>query len=137
MQAKELAYALAKETGMAVDLKSLSAHAKVKKNLLKGDFDVFGDGRVVILSMPGHTPGHQSLLVKLKDEGNIIISGDLFHQRASFENKRVPRFNVDRADTLASFDRLDKLMKNYDARFFIQHDAGDFAKLPKFPAYWK
>jgi glyoxylase-like metal-dependent hydrolase (beta-lactamase superfamily II) len=137
MQQKELDYALTKPSPRAVELDKFSEYKNVKKNLLHGDLDVFGDGRVRILSMPGHTPGHQSLLVRLKDEGNVIISGDLFHMRESFEHKRIPIFNTDRADTLASFNRLEGLMRTYKARFFIQHDKDDFAKLPKFPDFWK
>src|SRR5262249_2555448 len=46
---------------------------------LPGDRDVFGDGTVVVLNTPGHTPGHHSLLVKLKGMGNVLITGDLAH----------------------------------------------------------
>ncbi len=69
--------------------------------MLTGDHDVFGDGSVRILKTPGHTPGHQVLFVKLKKAGVVVLSGDLWHQRASVKPHRVPGFNASRADTLA------------------------------------
>lgn len=71
-----------------------------------GDKDVFGDGSVVMLNMPGHTPGHHSLLVKLKTMGNVMISGDLAHFRENYESNGVPPFNTSRAESLASLDRF-------------------------------
>lgn len=98
-----------------------------------GDKDVFGDGSVIMLNMPGHTPGHHSLLVKLKDMGNVLISGDLAHFQENYDNDRVPTFNTDRADTLASFDRFKRMAKNLNATVIIQHDARHINKLPAFP----
>src|SRR6184192_4667778 len=57
---------------------------------LAGDHDVFGDGSVTILSTPGHTPGHQSLLVRLPKTGYVVLSGDAVHFRDNWDNKRVP-----------------------------------------------
>lgn len=99
---------------------------------VKRDKDVFGDGSVTILGMPGHTEGHQALLVRL-DSGPVLISGDQYHFT---ENRRVggvPSFNVDRADTLASHDRFEKLAANLRAKVIIQHEPDDVAKLPAFP----
>ncbi|MBS2021092.1 MAG: N-acyl homoserine lactonase family protein [Deltaproteobacteria bacterium] len=115
---------------------TIAAYKAAKTNLLHGDFDVFGDGRVKILTTPGHTAGHQSLLLKLKS-GNVIFSGDLWHARESLVHKRVPIFNFDRAQTLASMDRVERLAQTFKAKIFIQHDEGDFARLPKFPAALK
>ncbi len=99
-----------------------------------GDKDVFGDGSVVMLYMPGHTPGHHSLLVKLKEMGNVLITGDLAHFRENYEGDGVPTFNFDRAQSLASLDRFKKLATNLKATVIIQHDQRDVDKLPAFPA---
>ena len=95
---------------------------------------MFGDGTVVMLDMPGHTPGHHSLLVKLKEKGNVLLTGDQAHFRENYESNGVPTFNFNRADTLASFDRFKQIAKNLNATVIIQHDPRDIDKLPAFPA---
>jgi glyoxylase-like metal-dependent hydrolase (beta-lactamase superfamily II) len=99
-----------------------------------GDKDIFGDGTVVMLNMPGHTPGHHSLLVRLKTMGNVLISGDLTHFRENYDGNGVPTFNTDRAASVASIDRFKKIATNTKATVIIQHDERDVAKLPAFPA---
>jgi glyoxylase-like metal-dependent hydrolase (beta-lactamase superfamily II) len=97
------------------------------------DKDVFGDGTVVILRTPGHTPGHQALLVRLKEKGPVLLSGDAAHFHENYENNGVPGFNYDRAETIASLERLKQIEKNLHATVIIQHDPRDIAKLPPFP----
>jgi glyoxylase-like metal-dependent hydrolase (beta-lactamase superfamily II) len=96
------------------------------------DHDVFGDGRVLMLKLPGHTPGHYALLVRLAS-GPVLLTGDLYHFTEQVANRGVPPFNHDRADTLASMDRFDRIAKNLGAKVIIQHEAADIAKLPPFP----
>ena len=98
------------------------------------DKDVFGDGSVIMLRTPGHTPGHSSLLVKLQQMGPVIITGDAVHFRENWDSVGVPWFNFDRAQTLASIDRMKKIAANAKATVIIQHDARDVDKLPAFPA---
>src|SRR5689334_3330115 len=98
------------------------------------DKDVFGDGTVVVLNTPGHTPGHHSLLVRLKEKGPVLITGDLAHFHENYNSNGVPTFNTDRAATLASLDRFKKIASNLKATVIIQHDARDVGKLPAFPA---
>ena len=97
-----------------------------------GDADLFRDGRVVMLAMPGHTPGHSALLVRLAS-GPVLLSGDQYHFTEAVKNRGVPAFNTDRADTLASHDRFDRIAANLGAKVVIQHEPGDIAKLPAFP----
>jgi glyoxylase-like metal-dependent hydrolase (beta-lactamase superfamily II) len=129
----ELAWGLAQQGPGTVDTKSWSSYSTVKQKLIDGDLDVFGDGSVRILKAPGHTPGHQVLLVRLRETGPVLLSGDLWHIRANHEHRRVPTFNVDRAQTLASFDRIDTIMKNTGARLVVQHDPEDVKLLPVVP----
>lgn len=96
------------------------------------DKDVFGDGRVVMLKLPGHTPGHYALLVRLAS-GPVLLSGDQYHFTEQVKNRGVPPFNHDRADTLASSDRFDRIAANLKAKVIIQHEPADIAKLPPFP----
>jgi N-acyl homoserine lactone hydrolase len=97
------------------------------------DKDVFGDSTVIVLRTPGHTPGHQSLLVKLPQTGNVVLSGDAVHFRENYDSDGVPAFNFDRAETVASVERLKKIAANLKATVIIQHDARDIDTLPAFP----
>lgn len=97
-----------------------------------GDHDMFGDGDVIALFLPGHTPGHYGLLVKLKS-GPVLLSGDTMHAREAYELKAVPSFNTDREQTLQSMERLEKIAKETKAKVVIQHDERDIALLPPFP----
>ena len=105
--------------------------------LLSGDHDVFGDGRVRILSAPGHTPGHQVLFLDLADTGPLVLSGDLYHFRLSREDRRVPTFNVDAEATLASMDRIESFVTEMGTTFWIEHDLALFEGLSKAPAYYE
>ena len=98
------------------------------------DKDVFGDGSVVMFRTPGHTPGHSSLLVRLKDKGPVILVGDAVHMHENYEHEGVPGFNYDRAQTIASIQRIKQMQKNLKATVIIQHDPRDLGKLPAFPA---
>ena len=107
---------------------------EAKAEPVEGDKDVFGDGSVVMLSTPGHTPGSYSLLVRLVEKGPVLLSGDTVHFEEQFANDGVPPFNTDRAETLASMDRLTGMAKTLGATLIVQHDAADIGKLPAFPA---
>ncbi len=98
-----------------------------------GDHDVFGDGSVVMLSTPGHTPGHHSLLVRLRGRAPVVLSGDLFHFTEQLSNGGVPSFNTNRADTLASAARVLAILDSLEAELIIQHEPADITRLPAFP----
>jgi glyoxylase-like metal-dependent hydrolase (beta-lactamase superfamily II) len=98
-----------------------------------GDKDIYGDGSVTMLSMPGHTPGSYALLVRLKEKGPVLLSGDVVHFEEQFKANGVPGFNTDRAESLASMDRMQRIAKTLKATLVVQHDANDIAKLPAFP----
>lgn len=106
---------------------------KAKLDLVTGDRDVFGDGSVVILSMPGHTKGETALLVKLAKAGPILLSGDVVHFEDNLATNGMPGFNDNRADTLASMDRLQKIVADLNATLVIQHDPAHVSRLPAFP----
>jgi len=104
---------------------------------LTGDRDVFGDGSVMILSTPGHTPGHQSLLVVLAKSGPVLLSGDAVHLRDNWENRRVPSMNTNREQTLASMQRIASVMETRKAQLWINHDKVQSAQLRYAPAYYE
>jgi len=106
--------------------------AGAKLTTTEGDLDIFGDGKVVAYFLPGHTPGHMALLVRLKS-GPVLLSGDVVHGHDTLELKAVPTFNTDRAQSIASMERFEKLAKETGAKVIIQHELQDIAKLPAFP----
>jgi N-acyl homoserine lactone hydrolase len=104
-----------------------------KVTLVSADQDAFGDGSVTALHLPGHTPDHLALLVRLAS-GPVLLSGDLYHAAEARQKRGVPPFNNNRPNTLASMDRFEKLAKETGAKVVIQHEPADIAKLPAFPA---
>jgi len=96
--------------------------------VLNGDHDVFGDGTVQILALPGHTPGHQGLYVSLSEEGPVVLAGDLYHFRLSREQRIVPSFNVDADETLRSMDRLEGFLVEMSATLWIEHDLARYTE---------
>ena len=107
-----------------------------ERKIINGDFDVFGDNRVVILSAPGHTPGHQVLFVDLAETGPLVLSGDLYHFAISRKDRRVPSFNVDADMTLASMEKIETFVVEKGAQFWIQHELALFEKLKKSPEFY-
>jgi N-acyl homoserine lactone hydrolase len=104
--------------------------------LLDGDTDVFGDGSVTLVSTPGHTPGSQSLLVHLKNSGFIVLSGDVVHLEENFEHDTVPSLNTDKAASVASMERIRRMIATYKAKFFINHDKAETDQLKLIPAFY-
>jgi glyoxylase-like metal-dependent hydrolase (beta-lactamase superfamily II) len=120
------------------DAQSFAAYDKMEnaeKVMFDAPHDVFGDGAVEIVPMPGHTPGHSVLKLELKNAGTILLTGDLYHLQESRDLKTVPRFNTNAADTRASFEAFEALAKATNARVVIQHVAADFDAMPQIPEY--
>lgn len=104
---------------------------------LQGDHDVFGDGRVVIKSTPGHTPGHQLLYLDLPESGRIVLSGDLYHFTSNREHRRVPSFNFNKQQTIQSMEQIENLVDSTGAQFWIQHDKEQNANIKHAPEYYR
>ena len=99
------------------------------------DFDVFGDGTVVIKSAPGHTPGHQVLFLKLAKTGPVLLAGDLYHYPEERTTGRVPTFEFNVDQSKASRQKMETFVKQTHAQLWIEHDIATHAKYPKAPAY--
>jgi glyoxylase-like metal-dependent hydrolase (beta-lactamase superfamily II) len=104
---------------------------------LDGDRDVFGDGTVTIVSTPGHTPGHASLLVSLPKTGWILLSGDAVHLQSNWDARRVPERNFDKKKTLESMQRMADMMVERHAQLWINHDKVQSDQLRHAPAFYQ
>jgi N-acyl homoserine lactone hydrolase len=117
---------------------SFSALKTAKTTILdKDDYDVFGDGTVVIKSAPGHTPGHQVLFLKLKKTGPVLVAGDLYHYPEERTMNRFPSFEFNKEQSAASRAAIDAFLKKTKAQMWIEHDAATNAKLKKAPEFYE
>ena len=103
---------------------------------LEGDLDVFGDGSVTLLATPGHTPGHQSLLLRLPQTGWVVLSGDLAHFRDNWENRRVASMNTSAEQTQASLQRVAQVLADKRAQLWINHDTPPSLSQKRSPAFY-
>ena len=103
---------------------------------LSGNHDVFGDGAVIIISTPGHSPGHQSLFVDLPKTGPVILSGDLYHFKENRDNYGIPVWNS-KKETIHSFALIDKVLESTKASLWIQHDKEQFDTLRHAPQFYQ
>lgn len=104
---------------------------------LEGDRDIFGDGSLVVLSTPGHTPGHQSLLVKLPKTGEVVLSGDAVHFKSNWENRGVPVNNFSKEQTLASMQKISDILAKDKAQLWINHDKAQRDSLKMSPEFYE
>jgi len=117
------------------------AHFSALKNsrttlITTADYDVFGDGNVIIKGAPGHSPGHQVLFVNLANSGPVVLSGDLYHYPEERTLKKVPTTEFDREQSAASRAAIEAFLTRAHAQLWIQHDFNGFSKLKKSPSYY-
>lgn len=114
------------------DLKSFD-ELKNQKIIPNIDYDVFGDGRVVIKYLPGHTAGHAGLFVDLADSGPIMLTGDTYHFQQNRKDGVVPQINYSIPKSVVSIKTFEDFVKEKGAKIYIQHDPADFDALIKAP----
>ena len=103
--------------------------------IIDGDYDVFGDGTVTIKAAPGHTPGHQVLVVRLPKTGPVMLSGDMVHLQYSWNNRIAPSFNFNLPQSLATIDAMKAYAEQTRTQLWIDHDLEQNAKIPKAPQF--
>lgn len=119
-----------------IKTETFDALRNAKTKLLDNeDLDIFGDGTVVIMSAPGHTPGHQIVAVKLANAGTIVLGGDLYHYPEERATGRVPTFEFNADESRASRAKIERFLQDNHATLWIEHDKATHAALPKAPAY--
>jgi glyoxylase-like metal-dependent hydrolase (beta-lactamase superfamily II) len=125
-----------KPQGTIVQEASYAKLEDAKTKVLDNEnFDVFGDGTVVVMAAPGHTPGHQVIAVKLAKRGTVVLAGDLFHYPEERTTGRVPTFEFNVDQSKLSRARIEKFVKDNDAELWIEHDIATHASLPRAPQY--
>jgi len=122
--------------GTIIDVASFSKLKDAKTKVLNDEnFDVFGDGTVVLMSAPGHTPGHQVLAVKLAKRGLVVLAGDLYHYHEERTTGRTPSFEFNAEQSKASRAKIEKFVKDNKGELWIEHDIATHASLPRAPKY--
>jgi N-acyl homoserine lactone hydrolase len=106
---------------------------RAPRDLVDGDYDVFGDGSVVMLDTPGHTPGHHSLMVKLRRSGPVLLTGDIYHSIDEYRHGIAPKNVNDPVAAIASDQRIKALVAKTNPLVIIAHEESDIGKLPLFP----
>lgn len=114
-----------------------SALANSETILITDDeYDVFGDGSVVLKAAPGHSPGHQVLFVDLPATGGVVLSGDLYHYPEERSLDRYPISEYDKAATRASRAEVEAFLTRTGAELWIGHDLTAHRQLRKSPEYY-
>ena len=104
---------------------------------LQSDYDVFGDGTVVIKPTPGHTPGHLALVVKLAKTGSVMLTGDMYHYPEEVGRDDLPPGEADKAQALATRKAVAEFVKKTGTQLWIGHDLVGFSKLRKSPEFYE
>jgi N-acyl homoserine lactone hydrolase len=99
------------------------------------EYDVFGDGSVIIYSTPGHTPGHQSMLVRLPKYGSVLLGGDVAHFWSNFSYRRIPSMNTNKEQTKQSMDKVDAITRAEGAKLWLNHDYEQNKTIPHAPMW--
>ena len=103
---------------------------------IEGELDIFGDRRLIIMPMPGHTFGHQIMLVKLKQSGTIVLSGDSVPCRENFVDFIISRNNMDNDKSLLTIQKLHKIVENERAFIIHGHDPSQWGNIKLAPDYF-
>jgi len=125
------------KTSGTVQPSTFAALQKSTTTIIKTDeYDVFGDGTVVLKSAPGHSPDHQVLFLKLVKTGPVVLSGDLYHYPEERKLNRVPTTEFNAQQTIASRATIEAFLKKTGAQLWIQHDFKANAQLKKAPEFY-
>jgi N-acyl homoserine lactone hydrolase len=134
-----LVHAAERDAMFAASAEHIATYSQLRNSktiiLPNTDYDVFGDGTVVIKSTPGHTPGHQVLALKLPKTGPVLIAGDLWHYAAERTASRPPEGEANKEETVASRAAMEAYLKQSGAQLWIEHDPTTFHRLKKAPDY--
>jgi len=98
-----------------------------------GEQDIFGDGSLVIIPTHGHTPGHQSLRVKVGKGTEVVLTGDACYTRGNMDQDLLPSVAVDESEMYQSLGRLRALRDKEGATIIYGHDPDQWQEIPHAP----
>ena len=99
-----------------------------------GEHDVFGDGTAVLIPTHGHTPGHQSLRVRVKGGADVVLAADACYTRENMDQDVLSAVVWDTGEMARSMGRLRELRDRQGATVIFGHDPGQWEELPRVPA---
>jgi N-acyl homoserine lactone hydrolase len=108
-----------------------------KVQTIAGDHDVFGDATVIMKPLPGHTPGHQGLLVNLRENGAILLAGDIAYSAQDYADAAVRRSNYDLEQSRRSIERAKQLERELGATVWLHHDLAGQRAIRHAPDYYR
>lgn len=135
VHAREHEVAMTQLPPKGVTPKDRWAFAEGRTVKVGGDLDIFGDGSMVILEAPGHSVGHQVLLVRLPKFGPVILAGDLYYSPSDRVTRRVAHWNSDWEQSRRSMERIEKIAAESGARLIIHHCQEEIDALPQAPEF--
>ena len=133
----EAAFESPDPTHFHFDPADYDAYPAARVEVIPETYDVFGDWRVVIHAAPGHSPGHQVLLLRLAETGNVVLSGDLYHLQYNRDHRVNPSVQYDTAASYRSMEKIDALLAANDATLWIQHEPALSDTLRMAPLYYE
>lgn len=150
IQRDEIEYAMFPDEPFAsafipADVAELRSAVGVKKPnalpmlvLEQTDFDIFGDGSIVVKRARGHTKGGQMLIVRLPNTGTVILTGDAAYFRENVTKSIPPNIALayDPAGIMRGYEWIRFMMASEGADFFTSHDPDAFKAYKKAPEYY-
>ncbi|HUA72737.1 MAG TPA: hypothetical protein VMA96_16695, partial [Solirubrobacteraceae bacterium] len=103
---------------------------------LDGDHDVFGDGRLLLVSTPGHSRGHQSLMVKLDSGQAVFLLADATYLLSKMRERALPAVLWSPDAMVASWERIEALEREHDAMLIATHDLDYQERIKLAPDGW-
>ncbi|HXW24288.1 MAG TPA: N-acyl homoserine lactonase family protein, partial [Xanthobacteraceae bacterium] len=97
---------------------------------ITGERDLYGNGRIVLIPLPGHTPGSMAALVALDRTGQVLLASDTVSLRTTLDTGILPK-NTWNADALVKSLAEVRRIEARGAMIVCGHDAGQWARLRK------
>jgi glyoxylase-like metal-dependent hydrolase (beta-lactamase superfamily II) len=107
----------------------------VRWHELDGEHDVFGDGRLVLVPTPGHSAGHQSLIVRL-ESGPVILLADAAYLVEKMRTRSLPAVVWSPDHMVASWEKIERLERELDAILVATHDLKFRDRIRLAPEAW-